>query len=796
MSVLTTKLRRDLRRSRAQFVAIAVTIFLGITLYGGSFDAYRSLEASYESVFEELAFGDYWVAGGDSQAVAGDAAGLSGVAAVEVRTQADLALRPRPDHALFGRVIGVPASRRPEVNDLMVLEGTYLDQGSPDGVLVERHMADHFGLHPGDRIDVAGPSGWRTFVVAGVVSSAEYLWPSPSRQEVIASMDDFGVVFMADDVVGDVAGPAAITEVAVRYGEDSDRSELDGAMAGLVDRWGATDGYPRSEQPANSALQADVKGFGELSFMFPLLFLTAAGLGTWVMLTRLVMSQMSVIGTLMASGMRRRTIFGHYLSYGVVAGLSGAVPGVIAGVLMAWGIAGLYTDAISVPITVLRIDATTPLVGIAFGLIAGLAAAAFPAWRAVRRSPAEAMRGAHPSGTATATIVERLIPPLRRLPASLAMVMRGISRNARRTATTMLGVVLSLVLILVSWGMIDTVEALMVRQFEEIEQSDARVVLDRPPTEEVLRALSSVSGVAAVEPTAQAQVAVQANGDRYGTTLEAYLPGTSMHRFLGGDGELALPDDGVLLGEDMAGLLGISVNDEVTLLIPALDVTLPQRVAGFVDEPLGTYAYGSLTGLVRSIEAESAAGAGEEPLTVVFGAAVRFADDADPDVMRARLQDVDGVVAVAGTRAFEETLRSFMGLFYAFVGVMLVFGGLLAFGIIFNTMSVNLAERTVEVATLKASGMTDRRLAGLVSLENVIVTLLGIVPGLAIGYFIASQFMAAYDNDQFSFVLQMQPRTMVLSAVVILAVTLLSQWPGLRAIGRLDVASVVRERAV
>jgi molybdate transport repressor ModE-like protein len=530
---------------------------------------------------------------------------------------------------------------------------------------------------------------------------------------------------MADDVVGDVAGPAAITEVAVRYGEDSDRSELDGAMAGLVDRWGATDGYPRSEQPANSALQADVKGFGELSFMFPLLFLTAAGLGTWVMLTRLVMSQMSVIGTLMASGMRRRTIFGHYLSYGVVAGLSGAVPGVIAGVLMAWGIAGLYTDAISVPITVLRIDATTPLVGIAFGVIAGLAAAAFPAWRAVRRSPAEAMRGAHPSGTATATIVERLIPPLRRLPASLAMVMRGISRNARRTATTMLGVVLSLVLILVSWGMIDTVEALMVRQFEEIEQSDARVVLDRPPTEEVLRALSSVSGVAAVEPTAQAQVAVQANGDRYGTTLEAYLPGTSMHRFLGGDGELALPDDGVLLGEDMAGLLGISVNDEVTLLIPAPDVTLPQRVAGFVDEPLGTYAYGSLTGLVRSIEAESAAGAGEEPLTVVFGAAVRFADDADPDVMRARLQDVDGVVAVAGTRAFEETLRSFMGLFYAFVGVMLVFGGLLAFGIIFNTMSVNLAERTVEVATLKASGMTDRRLAGLVSLENVIVTLLG-----------------------------------------------------------------------
>jgi len=796
MSVLSTKLRRDLRRSRPQFIAIAVTIFLGITLYGGSFDAYRSLEASYEEVFEELSFADYWVSGGDTEVVAAEAAGLPGVEAVEVRARADVALRPEPDHALYGRVIGVPSDRRPEVNDLMVLDGSYLD--SADGVLVERHMADHFDLAPGDAVEIAGPDGWRSFTVTGVVSSAEYLWPSPSRQELIASMDDFGVVFLADDVVRDLTGPAAVTEVVVRYGADAVPGELDEALASGIDRWGATDGYPRSEQPANSALQADVKGFGELSFMFPLLFLTAAGLGTWVMLTRMVMSQMSVIGTLMASGMRRRTIFGHYLSYGIVVGLSGAIPGVVAGVLMAWGIAGLYTDAISVPITVLRIDATTPLVGILFGLVTGLAAAAFPAWRAVRRSPAEAMRGAHPSGTAKPTLLERLVPPLRRLPASLAMVMRGISRNARRTATTMLGVVLSLVLILVSWGMIDTVEALMTRQFDEIEQADARVVLDRPPTSDVLAELAAVPGTGAVEPTVQAQVAVQANGNRYGTTLEAYLPGTEMHRFLGPDGEIPLPADGVLLGEDMAGLLEVSVGDEVTIRVPSLDLVIAQRVAGFVDEPLGTYAYASLPGLLESLGIEELsfeAPEGEAP-SVVFGAAVRFAGDADPDVMRSRLQDADGVVAVAGARAFEETLRSFMGLFYAFVGVMLVFGGLLAFGIIFNTMSVNLAERTVEVATLKASGMTDRRLAGLVSLENVIVTLLGIVPGLAIGYLTAAQFMAAYDNDQFSFTLQMQPRTMLVSAAVILAVTLLSQWPGLRAIRRLDVASVVRERAV
>ena len=34
MRVLRVKLRRDLRRQRAQFLAIAMTIFLGVALFG------------------------------------------------------------------------------------------------------------------------------------------------------------------------------------------------------------------------------------------------------------------------------------------------------------------------------------------------------------------------------------------------------------------------------------------------------------------------------------------------------------------------------------------------------------------------------------------------------------------------------------------------------------------------------------------------------------------------------------------------------------------------------------------
>jgi putative ABC transport system permease protein len=793
MSILATKLRRDLRRNRAQFIAITITIFLGITLFGGSYDAYRSLEASYEQVFDDLSFADLWVSGGDVEGFAAEAAAVPGVAAVEVRRRADVGLQPVPGHALFGRIVGVPVGSR--VNTLMLLDGAPLDPARPDEVLVEQHMAEHFSIDIGDRLEAAAPDGWRPLTVVGIAASAEYLWPSPSRQQIIASMDDFGVVFSTDAAAAEIGGGGTITQALIRYEPDADRASLDAELQEAARRAGATDSFTRAEQPSNSALQADVQGFGELSFMFPLLFLTAAGLGTWVMLTRLVITQLGVIGILTANGMSRRKVFGHYLTYGVVVGLAGAIPGVIAGVLMAWGVAGRYTAAIDVPVTVLAIGVTTPIAGILFGVLTGLVAAAFPAWRAIRLTPAEAMRGSAPTGIARPTLVERVVPPLGRLPAGGALVLRGIFRNARRTLTTMLGVVLALTLILVSWGMIDTVEVLLDRQFVQIQQSDAEVVFDRVPDAALLEAVAGVPGVAASEPTVQASVTVESEGGRYATSLVGYRQGTTMHRFLDTDGPVDLPGEGVLLGSHLEGMLGVSAGDVVILRLPAAGVVQPALVAGFVDEPLGTYAYTSLAYLERLVGAAPTA-SGADAAGVVFGAAVRFDPGADPSVMRNELQHVDGVIAVAGTRAFEQTLRSFMGLFYAFIGIMLLFGGALAFGIVFNTMSVNIAERTVEVATMRAAGMTEKRVARLITAENLIVTLLGVVPGLLIGYLTAMEFMAAYDSDQFDFTLSMKPTTLLLSALFILAVTLLSQRPGLRAVRRLDIARVVRERAV
>ncbi|MDH3731593.1 MAG: hypothetical protein OES13_10820, partial [Acidimicrobiia bacterium] len=74
MTTLHRKLFRDARRQRAQFIAIAVTVFLGVTVYGATYDSFRNLEASYEETATEFRFANFFVVGGDPVTFADQAA--------------------------------------------------------------------------------------------------------------------------------------------------------------------------------------------------------------------------------------------------------------------------------------------------------------------------------------------------------------------------------------------------------------------------------------------------------------------------------------------------------------------------------------------------------------------------------------------------------------------------------------------------------------------------------------------------------------------------------------------------
>jgi putative ABC transport system permease protein len=174
---------------------------------------------------------------------------------------------------------------------------------------------------------------------------------------------------------------------------------------------------------------------------------------------------------------------------------------------------------------------------------------------------------------------------------------------------------------------------------------------------------------------------------------------------------------------------------------------------------------------------------------------VSFDDGVDREAMRSELSALPGVAAYSDARALYETARGMMSLFFAFVGVMLVFGSLMAVALIVNTATVNAAERSPELAAMEVNGAAPGQLGRLLAGESLLLTLLSIAPGLVVGYYVSAGLMDSFSSDLFDFGLELRGTTMMWTVFVILVAWGIGQWPAWRTIRSLDIAQVVRERA-
>jgi putative ABC transport system permease protein len=784
--MLRKKLIRDIRRQRGAFIAITVTVFLGVTLFVATFDAFRNLDSSYERAFTKYRFANLTVTGGDVEALARTALRSAGVDALQARIEADVPLAVGRDK-LLGRVVGLPAGHQPAVNRVEVEDGSYLERSRPRGVLVEKHMAETFDLAPGDRLKVGVRDGRVGVQVLGVAASPEYFWPARSRQEVFSAPEDFGVVFAPERLAEKIDGRGGPNQLALYYRGGAPDAALSERLGGAAERLGAADVLTRQQQPSNSALQQDLTSFEEMAILFPLLFLTAAALATGILMRRLVTAQRPIIGMLRACGFGRRQLVFHYLSFGLAAGLAGAALGVVAGAALGGAWTSLYTEQLSIPVTVVELRAGTSLAGVAFGLGAGALAAAAPAALAARVPPAEAMRRFAPAQRGKVSLAERLFPPLRGLPVRWRMSIRSIGRNPRRSASTVIGVVLALVLVFSFWVMIDSAQLLVNRQYEEVERQDAQLVFDGATSADDIERVERVAGVERVEPAAEIPVSLRTGGRRYQTALVGLEPETAMHGFyLEGGEQTELPSRGLLVGQFVRSRLDLESGEIVEVGVPEAGLRISAPVVAILDEPLGAFAYASLDS-IRAL--------GGDRVGLGNMAFVTYAEGADRDRMRDVLSSIPGVTAFADSKALLDYMNQYLGLYYLVIGLMVLFGGAMAFALLYNVIQSNLAERAIEVATLRAAGTSFASIARMITAENVLMTAIGILPGLLLGYELARLFMSQFSYDWFTFEVDARPSSFALAAIAILAVALLSQVPGLRAVKRLDIAAIVRERS-
>ena len=793
MNKLQRKLVRDLGTSKWLFLAVAVVIFLGVALFESSFLGYRNLKTSYEFTYDQLAFADFTVKVVEApwETVA-ELEALPGVQAVTGRVNTDIPLTLPGDtpKTILARIISLPAGSRPAVNNVKVEKGDYFDQSDGDVLLMDKSFAEHHDLQPEDTVYLAGDGGEASYRIKGIVTSPEYIWPAKSRQEILVSPEIFGVVFVSHDLAADLTGRATINEFNFLVEEGADRDSVIDAVRGALGShdYQVMDVVKLEDQPSNAALAADLEGYSEIAEVFPALFLIVGALATYILLTRLVQNQRSQIGLMRAVGYTRRRVLVHYLSFALAIGMVASVAGTIVGYLLSEVVTHFYVGMLGLPYTSTEMGWIEWLVleeGMMAGILPCVIAGIVPAWSASRLPPSEAMRT--PSPTAgRRLLLERMFPFLGRLSSLWKIPLRNIFRSRRRSLYTIIGVAFGISLILVSAAFIDSMEYLFDLQFDRIQKSDAQINFARPQPDGVVDDVGDWSEVKRAEPILQIPTQM-VHGDQTYTTMVVGLPAESeLYGLLSPDGDpVDVARDGILLSSTLRDKLDIEEGDTLYLLSEySIEHGIGQiEVAGFVMQPIGSFGYVSLQ------QAQELAGG--QPL--VSGIMLRV-DPEHLDGLREKARSIPGTPSVELTAETTGQINDMMGLFRGMMWVMLAFGALLSLAIVFTIVTVSIMERRREIATMRTLGESKARIAAMITIENIILGLAGIIPGIPLGYYLAMSMMNLAQTDMMSISLAVFPRTYALTVGLVILIMLLSQAPSIRNLNRMDLARVIKEQ--
>ena len=126
--------------------------------------------------------------------------------------------------------------------------------------------------------------------------------------------------------------------------------------------------------------------------------------------------------------------------------------------------------------------------------------------------------------------------------------------------------------------------------------------------------------------------------------------------------------------------------------------------------------------------------------------------------------------------------------------VLMLFASIIAFGMVYNGARIALSERGNELASLRVLGFTRRGVTVMLLGEQVILTLLALPFGLALGFGVCAFLVKALESELFRMPLVISMQTYAIASCVIAAAVLVSGLLLVRRLQRLDLVAVLKTR--
>ncbi len=531
--------------------------------------------------------------------------------------------------------------------------------------------------------------------------------------------------------------------------------------------------FDRGDNIGYSEYESNAERINRISMVFPIFFLLVAGLVCLTTMSRMVEEQRTQIGTIKAMGYSNGAVMRHYMIYAVSGAVIGGTVGAFGGCLLFPGVI-VYAYSMMYNITdihflfepgnmLLSIGSMVAAIALTVGLSCG---------KALKEAPASLMRPKAPKA-GKRVIIERIPLLWNHLNFFGKVSGRNIFRYKRRMFMTVVGIAGCTALSLTGLGLKNSISDIVDLQYNKIYQYSGYLAYDEDskPSEVngIKQTLLEYNSDTKLTNALIKQYTLSFNGNNvqcYVTCAEdaeLFEQFIDMHERVSEE-KLSI-GSGAVITEKAAKLLGAQKGDSITVQISD-GVTSDVTISGITEHYTSHYLYMS-----------------GETYANIFGIAPKYnmiyfdngiSRDTDvQDEFSAHVLENDNVLGLVMNASSLNSINDTLKIMDLVTVVLIVSAAALAFVVLYNLTNVNITERIREIATLKVLGFYDMEVSNYIFRENIILSVMGGIVGLGLGYALCMFVINTAELDEMMFGRSIHPISYVLALLITIAFSLI-----------------------
>lgn len=658
------------------------------------------------------------------------------------------------------------------------------DLTSTKDILIGYDFYNAYGYEPGDSITLLVNQKTYDFNVSGYVYSPEYVYIVENQNEFFSDTTKFNVAYVDENLLMTLLGMEGVyNDLSFTFEEGYTYDDVKDELETELNAYGLIALYERDDLFSYMMLEEEIRGGRSMSTTIPMTFVGMAAIVLYLMLKRIIEQERTQIGTMKAFGYSNRTVLLHYISYGFITGLIGAIVGLTISALTISPYIQFYLDYYKMPIGTSVTNFKYYYIGGFWSIVGGIIGAYFGAKKVVQLNPAEAMRPKAPPPVKKD--ITHAIPFLKTILNSRGiMTVRNISRNKVRSSFVILGIMFSYSMMVMIGMMSGLVDTMFFNQFTHVLKYDAEIALGQMvPYDEGIQSATSMDSIPYAEGLLKIPALLKNGYEKEGTVIVGIKEGNHNYKVYDDvrNINIQLDKEGIVLGSLLADLLNVQKGDYVYVESPYLDNDQKLYISDIVNQNLGSSAYIDLAYLSDLMDQD-----------LMINSLI--IDSMATSDIRQELIASDVVTKIEDKEKTLELYETLLGSYDFIILILQMIAIIIGFTIIYNTAVISMSERSREYATLRVLGLTINEVKEIMSLEYWLLSFIGMALGVPFALFLNTSLINSIDVDAFSWPATIPGYAYIIGAIGCILAVAFSNMTSVKAIKKLDLVEVLKER--